>query len=492
MTTREYILQEARQHCELLSGPELDITKCIVEVESYTRAKKARILYNHLFFSDLPEEYVDSIVTQRSYRSIVDHDNYSPRVVEWMTTALGTAGVTGADYPKLFLENLDNPARVWTHAFDTQIGVAARALLLVLATMPENTDITGLEHAWRAASGAGISGGPGEVHLRFISAIRQLEGSFLQTRRLVRDTAVSFHNASVRDFVLQRIGADASLARELLANVVYFEQIVALVQLGTDGKTQENATGLVPDDELLRTAVGRTIRSPQARLVRVHSRSRGEWSYRRTTASIGARLSKAARWPLALDSSGFLRHLVSLVLRLEEEGALPGDDPVWWTGFLDILIPASGFQEEERGRVVALLVGHIDRLVDESSDMTDWTAWGEFVERHVSTLPFLDWEDLQSQAMAFCESEVDNIVGNAGSSDDIISGRDDLKAVAEAWKLDIADSLEYLEEHAEQQCSNEPDYDNDLYEHPSRAGVSSGDSDQEIDRLFLSLGGRGE
>lgn len=492
MTTREYVLQEARQHYELLSGPELDITKCIVEVESYTRAMKARILYNHLFFSDLPEEYVASLMTHRSYRSIVDHENYSPRVVEWMTTALGTAGASAIDYPKLFMENLDNPARVWSHAFETQICPAARVLLLVLGTLPENTDIGALERAWHAAGDAGISAGPGEAHLRFISAIRQLDGSFLQTTRLGRDRAVSFHNASVRDFVLQRIGADGALARELLANVVYFEQILTLVQLGADGKIQENVAGLVPDDELLLTAVGRTIQSPQALLVHASFRYGGGQLFWRTTASIGVRMSKAARWTLGHYRNGFLQHLVALILKLEEEGALPGGKPVAFTEFLDILISASGVDEEARGRVVDILVRHINAALDEYSDTSDWTTWGNFVKKHISRLLTLDWSELQGRVITYCESEADTVVDNADSSYDISSDCDDLGALAEAWEVEIDDTLAYLDQCAEEKFSDELEEDDEPYEGPSSPAVSSGDTDQEIDRLFQSLGCKAE
>ena len=52
-TTREYILEQARENFEKLSGKELEIAKCILDLESYTRAHRARILYNHVYFSNL-------------------------------------------------------------------------------------------------------------------------------------------------------------------------------------------------------------------------------------------------------------------------------------------------------------------------------------------------------------------------------------------------------------------------------------------------------
>jgi hypothetical protein len=50
LTTREYILQQARNVYEKLHASDFEQAKCILQLESYTRRNKAWILYNHVFF----------------------------------------------------------------------------------------------------------------------------------------------------------------------------------------------------------------------------------------------------------------------------------------------------------------------------------------------------------------------------------------------------------------------------------------------------------
>jgi hypothetical protein len=66
LTTREYILNDARRSYEALSGREIEIAKCIVAVEDYTRGHRARILYNHVYFSDLSSDYAAALVLKQA------------------------------------------------------------------------------------------------------------------------------------------------------------------------------------------------------------------------------------------------------------------------------------------------------------------------------------------------------------------------------------------------------------------------------------------
>jgi hypothetical protein len=85
LTTREYILRQAQSTYEMLNGPIFEKLQCIVDLSQYTRPIREQILYNHLYFSMLPREHVEAIVQQEAYLKIIDHPNYNPRIVEYMT-----------------------------------------------------------------------------------------------------------------------------------------------------------------------------------------------------------------------------------------------------------------------------------------------------------------------------------------------------------------------------------------------------------------------
>ena len=121
---------------------------CVINLSDYTRPIRAKILYNHIYFSDLPKEYKLALLEDRGYEPILGHRNYNSRVIEYMTQSRHACAVAPTSYRREFLDSLDNPARIWDHAFRHQISEAARHLLLVLATLPDQTTLENLEIAF--------------------------------------------------------------------------------------------------------------------------------------------------------------------------------------------------------------------------------------------------------------------------------------------------------------------------------------------------------
>ena len=209
LTTREYILNDARRVYEPLSGFELEIAKCIVAVEDYTRGHRARILYNHVYFSDLPNEYSAALIEDHAYREIVDHKNFNPRIIEWMTSLGGRP--PASSFVGEFVKTLDNPERVWEHAFNNQIGADAQSILLCLASISGIMAIDALRNAWHASMSTDLSEPlviTRPLRDRFQTALKLVDGSFVRIEKGQSETGISFHNPSIRDYVLRRLASD--------------------------------------------------------------------------------------------------------------------------------------------------------------------------------------------------------------------------------------------------------------------------------------------
>ena len=67
LTTREYILNIAKRRYEVFAHPPVDLTMCVINLSDYTRPIRAKILYNHIYFSDLPKEYKLALLEDRGY-----------------------------------------------------------------------------------------------------------------------------------------------------------------------------------------------------------------------------------------------------------------------------------------------------------------------------------------------------------------------------------------------------------------------------------------
>jgi energy-coupling factor transporter ATP-binding protein EcfA2 len=199
LTTRAYIFEEARQVSEHLADRRLDLARYMLDVGVYTRQIKARIIYNHLLIAKTPQEKIDALVRSGKLPEIIDHRNYNPRIVEWMTDLVHIGNIGPDEYPAAFLETLKHPKRLWDIAFRTHISRRCQDCLIALFFCSQySVDLEDFRIAYDGLH-ARLSehyGQPREPK-DFEDAVRTLEGSFIT----IQGTQVSFINPSLRDYL---------------------------------------------------------------------------------------------------------------------------------------------------------------------------------------------------------------------------------------------------------------------------------------------------
>lgn len=199
LTTRAYILEQARLASEFLSAKHLDLSRFVLDVGLYTRRIRARILYNHLIVADVPAAYVAALCRTGTIKAIVDHPHYNPRVIEWMTEAAHVTSLPAAAYPQNFVAALDDPGLIWDKAFRNHIPRRCQHLLFALffalehgAELEDVREGFDLVHPLLcAAYGLTRSGAD------FEEALKSLEGSFAS----ISGSRISFVNPSIRDYL---------------------------------------------------------------------------------------------------------------------------------------------------------------------------------------------------------------------------------------------------------------------------------------------------
>lgn len=204
LTTRAYIFEEARRVSEHLADKRLDISKYILDVGVYTRRIKARILYNHLLVAGTPQPHINALVASGDIAKIVDHKNYNPRIIEWMTDVANIGSVESEAYPAAFLDALNHPGRLWDIAFRTHISKMCQHLLFALFFSSEyGVKIDDLRIAYDGLH-RHLCETYGEPHdpKDFEEALRILEGGFIT----VAGKQVSFVNPSLHDYLTEYLG----------------------------------------------------------------------------------------------------------------------------------------------------------------------------------------------------------------------------------------------------------------------------------------------
>lgn len=197
LTTREYILQQSKLLHEKIDN--FDFKKCIIDLKNYTKKIKADILYSHLYFSELPQEYIDNLLIEHKYFSIIEHPNYNPRIIESMTKLKIHENISAKDYHCEFIKNLDNPSEIWKHAFENQIDNKTRSVLFSIASLGGKSWGVGYKQLIREISKNICSKMYSEnfTDLDFRKCLKILEGDFINANPY----SISFCNPSITDFL---------------------------------------------------------------------------------------------------------------------------------------------------------------------------------------------------------------------------------------------------------------------------------------------------
>jgi Restriction endonuclease len=250
MTTRDYIFREALDGNSKLSDTDPELFTLELSPESYSLQEKALIVYNHLFYSGLERAVLSDYVNLDKYRSIVDHRNFSPRLVEMgIRIASHHEGIRAADLNRYLSESLSDPSTLWRHAFN-EMSALAQELLIALWSVDGNVrikDARRLLDSYRVTQG----NRPSQA-LAFAAAMRELEGIFIEIAASQdsdeRSQLCGLANGSVHDFITQLIAEHPDSVSELIAGAACYEQVSHLVKLkvvsrfdlgdGIEGPTQ--------------------------------------------------------------------------------------------------------------------------------------------------------------------------------------------------------------------------------------------------------------
>lgn len=483
LTTREYILAQARERHELLNRPEIDVAKCMVVLVDYSRYAKARILYNHLYFCDVPRECIASILLEQAYKRIIDHRNYNPRVIEWMTGTPTTRGVPAEQYAEAFVTSLDDPSEVWRHAFENQISAGARRLIVLLATIPETAGLDELEVLWLA--GIEVQGGsPGDAHLQFLRALREVDGSLTTAETRDLKTGITFHNPSIRDFMHRELGRNKRLCHELLESAMFFEQVERLLRISPSGKLDRQPVNPIGELPALCDVVERTLAVKSPCLHRLKTKS-GIQMLMRAPTDLGRRLSKVAGWATTLNRADLMRMICARASQLLDGGQLNSCGPAQLTNLVGFLVAWSWAPADRPTALIDSLVRHNDEYLDDTPSVDDWVEWGRFLEEFSGEIDAGNEDDLKVRVRSFAQNKTEEIIAYADDSGEIEWRAHQLRELGEAWEVDLKNLVIELEEAASERAADGYD-DGDLrdggFSRPSNATPIGG-----IEEMFDSL-----
>jgi hypothetical protein len=220
LTTRTHIIRQAQVRTESLTRAVNSINEHLMSIDTYSEIERARILYNHLYFSSHPRETVREFAASRvDYRAIVKHPNFNPRIIEQI---LRRPQPDGSMIARSILKTFDRPLDLWGPSFENSLSKIAQNILLLLICHP-----TGgisekiLRHALQDST----------EPIRYKHALKSLEGSWVHIGTFAGQASIRirFANPSCRDFILSFIDENPVYLQFYLTRASTLEEICTLL-----------------------------------------------------------------------------------------------------------------------------------------------------------------------------------------------------------------------------------------------------------------------
>lgn len=234
LTTREHIVRRATEASWALRDAGVVRERVVLNLEVYTPIDRGRILHNHVWASELTDDVFRELAADRGYRRIVDHPNFTPRLIEFITGTHGHLALRwedGESWLDAAVRALDSPEEIWRHAYVNQLGDVERSVLHVLATLPAEVHLEDLKLACDAHDEV-LQHTPEPS--RFERALAVLDNSFVENRLRLEQPMVRMANPGILDFVQRLIAADLRTAQMLIEGTVFFEQLTTFWRLAAD------------------------------------------------------------------------------------------------------------------------------------------------------------------------------------------------------------------------------------------------------------------
>ncbi len=230
MNSRVTIYQEAKLRTPSLvsSLDRKEYKAYVLDMSNISLVEKAKIFYNHLYFCEVPKEYLESIKCNKNYIKIVRHENYNPRVMEFVTNRRQFQQVAASLYAEYVIARLNNPEQIWENEYSRRISNLDRMLLNTLYSLTNTMiplDVVKRCFEYRISMTPGV-----DVSVNhFEQSVNRLQNSMLKIVDNKGRKMLSVMNPSVNDFLRSHLDRNNPEKQQVIAHSRCFHQLARLL-----------------------------------------------------------------------------------------------------------------------------------------------------------------------------------------------------------------------------------------------------------------------
>lgn len=220
LTSRTNILNKAYSLSHIFQNLKIRDNEFLLTIENLTNIDKAKILYNHIYHSKLPKQFIDVIYEDKRYKDIIKHRNYNPRIIEFITDSSVIGDIKSNNYWTYIIKSLNNPEIIWEGYFQNQTDDLVRALTFL--TVFNNGKIT--EDNLRNSYNTFLNIHPlnfSDNSDKSFESVRKLATKSLLNRNHLGDDNYEYvlFNPSIADFILSAYANEIDLICNILKSL---------------------------------------------------------------------------------------------------------------------------------------------------------------------------------------------------------------------------------------------------------------------------------
>lgn len=242
LTSRTNIFNQSVLLSDTFSSKNIKSAEFLIKIDSLKDMDKARILYNHIWHSKLPEEFKDVLYYERRYINIIKHKNFNPRIISFITNIerINKEKILSNNYWKYIVSKLENPKDIWKNTFDKQSDEFTRSLVILTVLNGNKICEAKLRDSYNQYNKVIGLQNPSHISKEFDSIIEEVVKYFLnRSQNYDKTIEYSLFNPSIADFILYRYNNDYDKLLPFYKVLNNINSINELFSLQNSGKIGE-------------------------------------------------------------------------------------------------------------------------------------------------------------------------------------------------------------------------------------------------------------
>lgn len=230
LTSRTTIINNGILLSPTFNNKKLINRQYLLTIDSLSLYEKAQILYNHIWFSDLSEEFIDIFYNDQNYMKIINHSNFNPRIIEFITD-IDRINVQSDNFLNYMLDKLNNPEDIWDQYFKVQTNIYIRVFVYLIVFNSGKIGEKELKVAYDKLCNVKRIENSKSIKYDFITIGKIVTNSLIKRTLSNNIIEYSLMNPSIADYIIKDLENDFNEIRSIILSLENESSLLYLVSL---------------------------------------------------------------------------------------------------------------------------------------------------------------------------------------------------------------------------------------------------------------------